>query len=91
MFLNELDFVDKLDNDCLEKLVEVKKMVRELEDYNLSKMIYALNIIDEIKLLDVTNKLEYRLERTDCVRSVIFYLISFNHFVDTNNKQEDKQ
>ena len=24
-FFNEFDFVDKLDNDCLEKLVEVKK------------------------------------------------------------------
>ena len=32
-FLNELDFADKLDNDYLEKSVEVKKMmVRELED-----------------------------------------------------------
>ena len=48
-FLNELDFVDKLDNDCLEKLVEVKRMIiREFEDYNMPKMIHALNIIDEI-------------------------------------------
>ena len=32
-FLNELDFVDKLDNDCLGKLVEVKRMmVGEFED-----------------------------------------------------------
>ena len=55
-FLNELDFADKLDTDYLEKLVEVKKMmVREIEDYNRSKMIHALNIIDEIKLSDVTN------------------------------------
>ena len=54
-------------------------------------MTYALNIIDEIKLSDVTNDLDYRLERTDALRSVIFYLISFKHLVDTNNKQEDKQ
>ena len=47
-FLNELDFIDKLDNDCPEKMVEVKKMmVREFEDYNMPKMIHALNIIDE--------------------------------------------
>ena len=73
-FLNELDFDDKLDNDCLEKLVEVKKMmVKEFDDYNLSKMIYALNIIDEIKLSDVTNDLDYCLERTDSLRSNYFF------------------
>ena len=55
-------------------------------------MIYALNIIDEIKLSDVTKNLDYRLEKTDSLRSVFFYyLISFEHLVDTNNKQEDKQ
>ena len=60
-FLSELDFVDKLDNECLEKLVEVKKKtVRVFEDYNLSKMKYALNIIDEIKLSNVTNDLDHR-------------------------------
>ena len=43
-FLNELDFAEKIDNDCLEKLVEVKKMmVREFEDYNIPKMIHVLN------------------------------------------------
>ena len=65
-FLNELDFADKLDNNCFEKLVEVKQvMVREFKDYNISKMIHALNFIDEIKLSDVTNDLDYRIERTD--------------------------
>ena len=65
-FFNETDFADKLDNDCLEKMVEFRKMmVREFEDYNISKMIYALNLIDEIKLSDVTNDLSHRLERTD--------------------------
>ena len=90
-FLNKFDFADKLGNDYLEKLAEVKKMmVREFKDYNISKMIYALNIIDEIKLSNVTNDLDYRLERADSVRSAIFYLISFKHLVDTNNKQEDE-
>ena len=65
-FLNELDFADKLDNDYLEKMVEVKKMmVTEFEDYIISKMIYALYIIDERKLSDVTNNLDYRSERSD--------------------------
>ena len=34
-FLNELDFADKLNNNDLEKMAEVKKIVvREFEDYN---------------------------------------------------------
>ena len=90
-FLNELDFADKLGNDYLEKLAEVKKMmVRDFEDYNISEMTNALNIIDEIKLSNVTNDLDYGLERTDSLCSVIFYLISFKHLVDTNKKQEDE-
>ena len=86
-FLNELDFTDKLDNDCFEKLDEFKRMmVREYKDYNISKMIYVLNIVDEIRLSAMTNDLYYRLERTDSLRSVIFYLISFKHFVHTINR-----
>ena len=76
-------FVDKLDNDCLEKMAEVKRMmVREFEDYNMPTMIQISN---------VTKDIDYCLERIDCLRSVIFYLISFKHLVDTNIKQEDKQ
>ena len=72
-FINELDFVVKLDNDCLEKLMEVKKMViRELEDYNIPKMIHASNNIGEIQLSNVTNDLDYFLEGTDSLRSKIF-------------------
>ena len=44
--------------------------------------------MDEIKLSGVTNDLDYRLERTDFLRFAIFYLISFKHLVDINNKQE---
>ena len=73
-FLNELDFADKKDNDCLEKLDGVKKMlVREYEDYNISKRMYALNIIDENKLSDVTNGLDYRLEITFKSLYFLFY------------------
>ena len=54
-------------------------------------MIPALNIIDEVELTGVTNDLDHRLERTESLRSVIFYLISFKDLVDTNKKQEDKQ
>ena len=89
-FLNDVDLFDKLDNDCLQKLLEVERMmVREFEVYNISKTMRALNIIDEIQLSSVTNDLDYRLERTDSLRSNIFCLISFKHLVDTNNKQEN--
>ena len=60
----------------LKKIVEVRKMmVKEFEDYKKFKMIYALKIVDEIKLSDVTNDLDHRLERTDSFRSVIFLFI----------------
>ena len=75
-------FVDNLDNDCLENLVEVKKMiVREFEGYYMPK---------KIQISNVTNDLDYCLKRIDLLRSVNFCLISFKHLVDTNNKQEDK-
>ena len=91
-FLNELDFVDKLDNDWLDRLVEVKKtMIREFVDYNIPKMIHALNIIDEVQLSNVTDDLDYCLERTDSLRSNIFYIISYKHFVDNKDKQENNQ
>ena len=66
-------------------------MIRDFEDHNISEMIYVLYITDETKLSDVTNDLAHGLERTDSLRSNIFYLISFKRLVDTNNKQEDKQ
>ena len=54
-------------------------------------MIYALNIIDERKPSDVTNGLDHRLDRTHFLRSVILYLISFKHPVNTNDKHQGKQ
>ena len=60
-------------------------MVREYEDYNIPKMIHALNIFDEIQLSNVSNGLDYCLERTDSLKSNIFYLISFKQLVDTKN------
>ena len=89
-FVNEIDVADKLDNDSFEKLDEIKKiMVRDFEDYIFSKKIYSLNVVDEISLSVMTNDLDYRLERTDSFSSVIVYLISFKHFVDTNKGHEN--
>ena len=65
-------------------------VVKEIEVYNISKMIYALNIVDETKLSNVTYDFDYRLEKNESLRSVVFYLIVFKHLVDTNNKQVDE-
>ena len=91
-FLNELVFADKLNNNDLEKLAHVKKVVvKEFAEYNISKMIYALNIINEIKPSDVTNDVDHQLERTESSRSIIFYSISFRHLAGIIKKQENKQ
>ena len=90
-FLNELVFVDKLDNNYLEKMLEVKRMmVGEFEHYKIPKKLHGLNIFDEIQLSSLTNDSDYCLERTDSLRSNILYLISFEHLVDTNNRQVDE-
>ena len=46
--LNDIDFSDKRDNDQLEKLRCVKRLlVTEFEDYIVSKLVYVLNIVDK--------------------------------------------
>ena len=52
-------------------------------------MIYALNFADEIRLSAMTNELDYHFERSDSLRYVVFYLISFKHFVHTNKEHEN--
>ena len=53
-------------------------------------MIYALIFFRETKLSDVTTDLDHCLDRTDSLRSIIFFLIAFKHLVDTNDKQVDE-
>ena len=80
----------KFDNDCIEKGGENKRMVvRDFEDDTKSKMIYALNNVDEVILSAMTINLDYRLERTDSLRSVILHLISFEQFVDNIKEHEN--
>ena len=86
IFPNEIDFSDKLDNDQLDKMKQFKKtIVREFEDVILTKMLYTLDIIDDIEISYVINidDVDYRLERTQSFRSNIFYLLSFKQLVDT--------
>ena len=86
-------FSDKLDDDQLEKLKQVKKInLKEFEDTNLSRMLHLLNILDDIELSYVTNNdvFGYRAERTETLRSNIFLLIGFKQLVDFE-KQEDEE
>ena len=64
-------------------------VVREIEGYNISKMINALNIVDEIRLSTMIIDSDCRLERIDSLRTVFLYLISFKQFVDSNKEHEN--
>ena len=89
-FLNEIDFSDKLDNNQLEKTKQSKKtIVPEFEDVKSNKKIHSLNLIDDIDMSFVTNNdgIDYRAERTQSLRSNIFYLLSFKQLADTKNKK----
>ena len=44
----------------------------------------ALNKVYEKNIIIMANKLVAQLEKTNSLREVILYLISFKHFVDTN-------
>ena len=50
--------------------------------YNISKLIYALNLVDEIYVLIMTKDLDSCWEKTKCLRETILYLISFKRFVE---------
>ena len=81
-FLNDLGFADKLDNNHLEKLIEIRQiMKREVEDYNKHETMYALSIIDGLSLVDETYELNRRLKNNIRSWSVIFYLVTFENLV----------
>ena len=72
-FINELDFTDRKNNDQIEKLRCVKqRLVFEFEDCNVSKIILALNVMDETNVLIMTNNLDSRLEKVNSLRECIF-------------------
>ena len=89
-YLNELLFTDNVNDSDYKKLRCVKRMlVIELEDYNVSKLIHVLSIVDNLFITLTVGGLQDILTKTDTLREKFLSLISFEHFVDTNNKQED--
>ena len=83
-FSNELDFTENINIDQIEKSRCVKqRLVIEFEEF-VFKFIDALNINDEMSLINMVNNLDGRLEKTNYPQELILCLISYKHFVDTN-------
>ena len=67
---------------CLEKLV------KQFEDYKISKLSNFLNIVDKLFITLTVGNLQDRLNKTDSLRESILYLISFKHFVKSNAESD---
>ena len=84
-YLSKLDFTDNVNDTDLENLNCVKRiLVKEFEDYNISKLIDVLNIVDDLFITLTVGYLQDRLNKTDTLRENSLYLYSFKHFVKSN-------
>ena len=87
--LNKLDFTDNINDTDFENLSCVKRiLVKEFEDYNISKLIDVLSIVDKLFITLTVGELQDDLIKTDTLREIILYLISFKHFVVSNSEPE---
>ena len=79
-FSKELDFIEQISSDLFENMRCVKqRLAFEFEDYNVSKLIYALNIVDAMIVSIITNEIKDFVE-LKFLREKILYLITFKHF-----------
>ena len=84
-YLNKLDFTDKVNTDDFENLRCVKRiLVEEFGDYNISKLIEVLSIVDNLFIQLTVVEQQDILNRTSTLRENILYLNSFKHFVKSN-------
>ena len=84
-YLNKFDFIDNVNDTDFENLRCVKRiLVKKFKDYNISKLIDVLNIVDNLFITLTFGALQDRLNRTDTLRENIFHLISFKHSVESN-------
>ena len=84
-YLNKFDFIDNVNDTDFENLRCVKRfLVEEFKDYNVSKLIDVLNIVDNLFITLTFGALQDRLNKTDTLRKNIFHLISFKHSVESN-------
>ena len=88
-YLNKLDFTGKVINDDFENLRCVKRiLVKEFEDYNISKLIDVLSIVDKLFIALSVGEQQDILNKTDILRKIILYSISFKHFVKSNSESD---
>ena len=86
-FLGRLDFIEKTNGDLVEEMRCTKRqLVIEFGDYNIATMIFALDIIDKMIVLNTTNELNALSEKNNSLREKISYSIIFKHFVGTSNE-----
>ena len=80
--MNKLDFTDKINYNDFESLRCVKRiLVEEFEDYNISRPIDILSIVDNLFMRLTVGELQDTLNKTDTLRENILFLNSFKHFV----------
>ena len=67
----------------------VKRMlVKEFEDYNISKLIDVMSIVDNLFITLTVGELQDILNKTDTLRENILSLNSFKHFSESNGKSD---
>ena len=77
-YLNKLDFTDILNDTDFENLRCGKRiLVKEFEDYNLSKLVDVLSIVDKLFIKLTVGELQRILNKTGTLRGNILYLINF--------------
>ena len=88
-YLNKFDFTDKVDDSEYENLRCVKRtLVDQFEDYNISKLVDVLSIVDNLVVRLMTRNLQDILIKTDTLRENIIYLNNFEHFVEINCERD---
>ena len=66
IYLNKLDFTDKVNDSDYQNLRCVKKvLVKEIEDYNVPKLIDVLSFVDNLFFTLTAGGLQDILNRTD--------------------------
>ena len=78
-FLNKLDFVVYLENDDYENFICIKKVLTdEFQDVNLEKSIYMLGVVDDLRVLFITQTFQHIHSLTNGLREDIFCLVKFS-------------
>ena len=89
-FLNKLVFIEKVSGNIIEKFKNVKlRLVIEFENYNRSRLIQVLNIIDDLNIFFVIVDFQGVLDNVNSLRENNLSLISFKHCVGTNSLEND--